>query len=163
MLEISLVTPGALHAIEAVRAALPATVQVGAGTVLSGDDARVAAAHGAGFIVTPVVEAEVAAAVADLGLAFYPGAATPSEIVGAWRAGATAVKVFPAGPLGPEFIRAVREPLPDIPLLAVGGITAATAPAFIDAGAIGVGMGSALAHTDVAALIAQLRSAGRTP
>jgi len=70
-----------------------------------------------------------------------PGCATPTEVLAGWRAGAAAVKVFPASALGPSFIRECRGPFPDIPLLPTGGVTFETAPAFIAAGAIGVGMG----------------------
>lgn len=159
MLEISLVTPGALEAIAAVRSALPAAVEVGAGTVLHASEADDAVARGAGFLVTPIIDAEVAAVAAAREVGYYPGAATPTEIVAAWRTGATAVKLFPAGPLGPDFIRAVREPLPRIPLIAVGGVSPETAPAFIAAGAVAVGMGGALVDADVPALIARLSEA----
>ena len=103
----------------------------------------------------------------------FPGCATPTEILAAWRAGAAAVKVFPASVLGPGFIRELRGPFPDIPLLPTGGVTLDTAPAFIAAGAIGVGMGGWLLGDgdatgireragQVVGAVAAARSAGRS-
>ena len=79
---------------------------------------------------------------AGAGIPMLPGAATPTEVLTAWRAGAAAVKVFPASSLGPSFIRELRGPLPDILLLPTGGISVETAASYIEAGAIGIGMGS---------------------
>lgn len=144
MLEVSLVVPGALSVIRSVRESLPAEVQIGAGTVLTNDDARSALDHGAGFLVAPGFDAGVASVALDAGAGFYPGAATATEILAAWNGGATAVKLFPAGALGPAYLRALRDPLPEIPLLAVGGVTVTDIPAFFAAGSIGVGLGSVL-------------------
>ena len=161
MLEISFTTPGAAEAITRVRAALPAEVLVGAGTVVDRADAVAAVSHGADFLVAPGFDPEVATYALEFGLGYYPGAATATEIVAAWRAGATAVKVFPVGALGLPFFRAIREPLPDIRLLAVGGIGVGDAPSFIEAGAVAVGLGGALvaAETDLRSLIAALAHA----
>jgi 2-dehydro-3-deoxyphosphogluconate aldolase/(4S)-4-hydroxy-2-oxoglutarate aldolase len=158
MLEISLVVPGALEAIRRVRAALPPEVLVGAGTVLDAADASAAIEHGAEFLVSPGFSPAVAQASARAGVGFYPGAATPTEIIAAWDAGATAVKVFPAGAFGPGYLRAIREPLPGIPLLAVGGVAIDSIAGFFAAGAIGVGLGSVL-QSDPAAALAAVRGA----
>lgn len=157
-LEISLVVDGALDAISATSASAGEGVSVGAGTVMTAREARDAVACGADFLVTPALVEEVSTAADTLGVGYYPGAATPAEIVTAWRSGATAVKVFPAGPLGVDYLRAVREPLPQIPLIAVGGVTAETAADFIAAGAVGVGMGGALVASEVRSLLARLRA-----
>jgi 2-dehydro-3-deoxyphosphogluconate aldolase/(4S)-4-hydroxy-2-oxoglutarate aldolase len=132
----------ALAAIEAAaRTASGHGLDVGAGTVLSIAAAQRALDAGATFLVMPHLDAELVAWAAARGVPALPGAATPTEVLGAWRAGAAAVKVFPASVLGPSFVREMRGPLPDIPLLPTGGVTAEDAGAFIAAGAIGVGMG----------------------
>lgn len=115
---------------------------IGAGTVLSIEAAQRAVDAGASFLVAPHLEPAVVAWAATRGLPMLPGAATPTEVLAAWRAGAAAVKVFPASVLGPAFLRELRGPFPDIPLQPTGGISVETAGAFIEAGAIAVGIGS---------------------
>ena len=78
---------------------------------------------------------------AGRGIPAFPGCATPTEVLAAWRAGAAAIKVFPASVLGPAFVRELRGPFPDIPVVPTGGVTVETAPSFIAAGAVAVGMG----------------------
>jgi 2-dehydro-3-deoxyphosphogluconate aldolase/(4S)-4-hydroxy-2-oxoglutarate aldolase len=131
----------ALRGIEAV-AARSSGLEVGAGTVLTIEAAQAAIDAGATFLVMPHIDPELVAWAAARRIPTLPGAATPTEILVAWRAGAAAVKVFPASSLGPAFLREVRGPLPDIPLVPTGGVTADTAGAFIAAGAIAVGLGS---------------------
>jgi 2-dehydro-3-deoxyphosphogluconate aldolase/(4S)-4-hydroxy-2-oxoglutarate aldolase len=141
--EITLNEPvdDALQAIaEVTRGSGPLTI--GAGTVLSTDDAHRALDAGATFLVTPHTDPGLVAWAAERGVPILPGAATPTEVLAAWRAGAVAVKVFPASVLGPSFVRELRGPFPDIPLVPTGGVTAATAGDFIEAGAIAVGLGS---------------------
>ena len=164
----------ALHAIEAVASMAPGLgLAVGAGTVLSIDAARRAIDAGATFIVMPHLDAEIVAWAAMFDVPAFPGCATPTEILAAWRAGAAAVKAFPASSLGPGFVRELRGPFPDIPLLPTGGVTLETAPAFIGAGAIGVGMGGWLIGDgdpagvreragQVVGAVAAARSAGRS-
>jgi 2-dehydro-3-deoxyphosphogluconate aldolase/(4S)-4-hydroxy-2-oxoglutarate aldolase len=132
----------ALRAIEAVAAVgEDLGLEVGAGTVLSLDAARRAIDAGATFLVMPHLDPDIVAWAAMMDIPAFPGGATPTEIFAAWRAGAAGVKVFPASAVGPAFIRELRGPFPDIPLLPTGGVTLDTAPAFIAAGAIAVGMG----------------------
>jgi 2-dehydro-3-deoxyphosphogluconate aldolase/(4S)-4-hydroxy-2-oxoglutarate aldolase len=131
----------ALRGIEAV-ASRSSGLEVGAGTVLTIEAAQAAIDAGATFLVMPHIDPELVAWAAARRIPTLPGAATPTEILVAWRAGAAAVKVFPASSLGPAFLREVRGPLPDIPLVPTGGVTADTAGAFIAAGAIAVGLGS---------------------
>ncbi|HAF70563.1 MAG: 2-dehydro-3-deoxyphosphogluconate aldolase/4-hydroxy-2-oxoglutarate aldolase [Acetothermia bacterium 64_32] len=133
-LEITMTTPGALRAIEEARGELP-EVLMGAGTVLDGPTARQAILAGAQFLVTPTVELDVIEVAHRYGVPVIPGAMTPTEILTAWEAGADMVKVFPAEVLGPSFIKAVHGPLPQIPLVPTGGITADNAGGFIRAGA----------------------------
>jgi 2-dehydro-3-deoxyphosphogluconate aldolase / (4S)-4-hydroxy-2-oxoglutarate aldolase len=115
---------------------------VGAGTVLTLEAARRAVDAGASFLVAPHLDPDVVAWAADHGIPMFPGAATPTEVLGAWRAGAAAVKVFPASSLGAAFIRELRGPLPDIPLVPTGGVSVQNAADYIEAGAVAVGMGS---------------------
>lgn len=132
----------ALRAIEAVAAVgADLDLELGAGTVLSIDAARRAVDAGATFLVMPHLDPDIVAWAAMFDIPAFPGCATPTEVLAAWRAGAAAVKVFPASSVGPAFIRELRGPFPDIPLLPTGGVTLENAPAFMAAGAIGVGMG----------------------
>jgi 2-dehydro-3-deoxyphosphogluconate aldolase / (4S)-4-hydroxy-2-oxoglutarate aldolase len=146
--EITLNDPEAeaLHAIEAVAQAGVAgphgPLAIGSGTVLTIEAAERAVAAGATFLVMPHMDPAIVAWAAQRGIPALPGAATPTEVLAAWRAGAAAVKVFPASSLGPTFIRELRGPLPDIPLVPTGGVSATNAGEFIAAGALAVGLGS---------------------
>ena len=140
-LEITMTTPGALRAIEEARGELP-DVLMGAGTVLDAPTARQAILAGAQFLVTPTVELDVIETAHRYGVPVIPGAMTPTEILTAWEAGADMVKVFPASVLGPGFVKAVHGPLPQIPLVPTGGITADNAGDYIRAGAALVCAGS---------------------
>ena len=115
---------------------------VGAGTVLSVESARRAVDAGAGFIVTPHTDVDIAAWCAVHDVPCLPGALTPSEILAAWQAGASAVKLFPAVSMGPGYLAQIRGPFPEIPLVPTGGVSAETAEAWITSGALAVGMGS---------------------
>lgn len=118
------------------------SLAIGAGTVLSVDAARRAVDAGATFLVAPHLDPEVVAWAAERGIPMLPGAATATEVLAAWRAGAAAVKVFPASAVGPSFLRELRGPFPGIPLQPTGGITVDDAGDYIRVGAIAVGMGS---------------------
>jgi 2-dehydro-3-deoxyphosphogluconate aldolase/(4S)-4-hydroxy-2-oxoglutarate aldolase len=131
----------ALRAIESVARRSPG-LAIGAGTVLSIDAAQRALDAGVSFLVMPHTDPELVAWAATRGVPTLPGAATPSEVLAGWRAGAAAVKVFPASVIGPAFVRECRGPFPDIPLVPSGGVTPATAGDFIAAGAVAVGVGS---------------------
>ncbi|HEY5832696.1 bifunctional 4-hydroxy-2-oxoglutarate aldolase/2-dehydro-3-deoxy-phosphogluconate aldolase [Streptomyces sp.] len=143
-LEVTLTIPGAMDAIRALTARLPAYVSVGAGTVTSVHEAAEAVAAGARFVVSPVVRADVIACAAAAGIPCYAGAWTPTEVLTAWQAGASAVKVFPAASGGPRHLRSLREPLPGIPLVPTGGIGVDDVHGYIAAGAAAVGMGGPL-------------------
>ncbi len=132
----------ALRSIEAAARVAPGLgIEIGAGTVLSIEAAGRALEAGATFLVMPHLDQELVRWAAERGVPALPGCATPTEILAAWRAGAAAMKVFPASSLGPSFLRECRGPFPGLPLLPTGGVTLENAPAFIAAGAIGVGMG----------------------
>ncbi len=119
---------------------------VGAGTVMSTEQLHLAYDAGAKYIIAPDVNVEVIRETKRLGLASFPGAMTPTECVTAYNAGADAVKVFPAGELGPAYIKAIKAPLSHIPMLAVGGVNEKNAAEFIKAGCIGLGVGGTLVN-----------------
>lgn len=142
--EFTFTTPGVLGAIRTYAARKPADVVLGAGTVTSTEDAKRAVDAGATYLVAPTVDLDVIAWAVEHEIPILPGALTPTEIHTAWRAGAHAVKVFPASIGGPDYLKAIRGPLPDIPLVPTGGIDVRNAHAYLDAGAKALGIGSPL-------------------
>lgn len=160
LVEITLTTPDATALIAALAADAPDGVTIGAGTVLGADQVDAAAAAGARFLVSPVTDSDVMTAAAAAEIPFVPGAATPSEIAQGARLGAPVVKVFPAGGPGLPFLKAVVTVMPHVPLMPSGGIAVADVPAWLDAGALAVAVGSELdaAHaaggTDAVAALA---------
>ena len=142
-LEVSLVTTDALGIIAELARLAPSDCLVGAGTVLTIDDVHRSAAAGATFMVTPAVTEAIAES-ARLGLPVCAGALTPTEVVAARHAGATVVKLFPGSFGGPAYLQALRDPLPDVPFVPVGGVDAARAADYFAAGALAVGVGTPL-------------------
>jgi 2-dehydro-3-deoxyphosphogluconate aldolase/(4S)-4-hydroxy-2-oxoglutarate aldolase len=144
LVEVTLTVPDALDAIKTLAAEAPADVLIGAGTVMSGADARQCIDNGAQFIVSPICELDLIRPCRDAGVVSIPAGMTPTEIVQAWRMGAHVVKIFPAGSVGgPAFVRAVRGPLPDIPLWVSGMLSAREARDYLAAGVQLVGLGAA--------------------
>ena len=143
-LEVTMTVPGAVPLIETLAAALPSSAIVGAGTVLDVETARQVIDAGARFVVSPVFRRPIVDACHERGVPAMPGCFTPTEILDAWDAGADLVKVFPATPLGPGFIKDVRGPLPQVRLIPTGGVTRDNAGDWIRAGAVAIGVGSAL-------------------
>ncbi|WP_026875649.1 bifunctional 4-hydroxy-2-oxoglutarate aldolase/2-dehydro-3-deoxy-phosphogluconate aldolase [Jiangella gansuensis] len=143
-LEITLTSPGALEAIRAIRQELPGSVDVGAGTVTDAEQARAVVEAGTGFVVSPSVEPDVVAVAREAGIPAYPGAFTPTEVLAAWRAGASVVKLFPGSAVGPSYIRALNGPFPDIEIMPTGGVSLDNIGDWIRAGAAGVGLGGPL-------------------
>jgi 2-dehydro-3-deoxyphosphogluconate aldolase / (4S)-4-hydroxy-2-oxoglutarate aldolase len=143
-LELTLTTRGALEVVERLATRVPSDVEVGVGTVLTAQEVDRSVDAGATFVVSPSVDREVIAAALRRGVASYPGAFTPTEIVDAWKAGASAVKLFPAGSLGPGYLKAVRGPLPDIAVVPTGGVGIDDIGPWLSAGALAVGMGGPL-------------------
>ena len=141
--EIALTTPDALAAIRDVRAAAPAGCFVGAGTVLTAQDVEHVAEAGGQFMVTPAL-AESIEASAACGIPVLAGALTPTEAYQAMTRGATAVKLFPASIGGPGYLKALRDPFPGIPFIAVGGVGLDEATGYWQAGAVAVGLGGPL-------------------
>lgn len=141
--EIALTTPDALAAIREVRAAAPAGCFVGAGTVLTAQDVEQVAGAGGQFIVTPALAESIEASAAR-GIPVLAGALTPTEAYEAMTRGATAVKLFPASIGGPGYLKALRDPFPGIPFIAVGGVGLDEATGYWQAGAVAVGLGGPL-------------------
>jgi 2-dehydro-3-deoxyphosphogluconate aldolase/(4S)-4-hydroxy-2-oxoglutarate aldolase len=122
---------------------------VGAGTIRTEDQLRAAKAAGALFGVSPTFNRRVVQAAVATDWPFIAGAATPTEVETAWHAGATFVKLFPASSLGPSFVPDLRGPMPEVETIPTGGINTENAQQFLDAGAVAVGIGSALLNADV--------------
>lgn len=131
---------GKISIAQAVKVA-PSDFIIGAGTVLTVAQVQAAYEGGAKFIVSPGTYPKVIAEAKRLGMAVFPGAMTPTEIVTAWDLGADAVKLFPGDDLGYHYIRNIRGPLPHIPLMVTGGVNPQTIPEFFAAGANAVGTG----------------------
>jgi 2-dehydro-3-deoxyphosphogluconate aldolase/(4S)-4-hydroxy-2-oxoglutarate aldolase len=144
LIEVTLNTPGALGIIERWRGLFAGRMRVGAGTVLDASMAQAAIDAGAEFLGCPHVDESAISHGRGRGAEVFPGALTPTEVVRAWQAGATAVKLFPASALGPKYLQELRGPLGEIPLVAVGGIKPEDLSDFLRAGAVGVGLGGSL-------------------
>jgi len=140
-LEITLNRVEAVAQIELIRKAFGRDLELGAGTVLKAEAAEAAINAGAQFIVTPAVLPEVIAVCRRREVPVFPGAMTPTEILYAHWAGAVMVKVFPAGVLGPNYIRALRGPFPNISLMPTGGVSVESVREYFRAGANAVGIG----------------------
>ena len=143
-LEVTMTVPGAIDLIGKLAPTLPKGFLLGAGTILDPETARLAILAGAQFVVGPVFRPEVVAMCHRYDVAAMPGCFTPTEILAAWEAGADVVKVFPATALGPAFFKDVRGPLPQVKLMPTGGVSLDNAGEWIAAGAVAVGVGTAL-------------------
>jgi len=143
-IEITFSVADAVSLIAKLNERLGDKILLGAGTVMNPSDAVAAVNAGARYVVAPNTNIEVVGMAKRLGVPVMPGAYTPTEVVNAWNAGADVVKIFPASVGGPEYIRTLKGPLPDIPLMPTGGVDMDTAAAFLDAGAFALGTGTAL-------------------
>ena len=143
-LEVTMTVPRAIELIGEIAATLPSSFWLGAGTVVDADTATRVIDAGARFIVSPVFRPEVIEAAHKRDVPAIPGCMTPTEILAAWDAGADVVKVFPATALGPGFLKDVRGPMPHVKLMPTGGVTLDNAGEWIRAGAVAVGVGTAL-------------------
>ena len=142
-LEITLNTPDALHLITKINTKYT-QLQIGAGTVLSVEEAKKAIDAGAKYIVAPNFNEEVSIFCAQNKIAYFPGALTPTEIKKAWDAGATMVKVFPASQMGPDYFKVIKGPFDQIKLMAVGGVNPANTKDYLGAGANAVALGGSI-------------------
>ncbi|GCE45890.1 2-dehydro-3-deoxyphosphogluconate aldolase/(4S)-4-hydroxy-2-oxoglutarate aldolase [Thermosporothrix hazakensis] len=164
ILEFTLTGKGAIEAIQTVREHQGEQVCVGVGTVLTAKDAREAIKAGAQFVVTPVVRPDVIAACKEANVPILCGALTPTEMLTAHELGADMIKLFPARQGGPQYLRDILAPLPFLRVVPTGGIGVENARAFLDAGAVAVGIGGklispqAVASGDWAQITAQARA-----
>jgi len=149
-LEVTMTVPRAVEMIRELAPTLPDGFLLGAGTVIDAATARAVIDAGASFVVSPVFRPDVVAACHQRGVPAMPGCFSPTEILAAHECGADIIKVFPATALGPQFIKDVRAPLPQVKLMPTGGVTLDNAGDWIRAGAVAVGLGSAL--VDAAAI-----------
>jgi len=146
-LEITMTVPGAVEVMKEAVKRYGERLLIGAGTVLDADQARACISAGARFVVAPIVDEGTVAECRAADIVVVPGALTPTEVVRAWRAGADLVKVFPCSAVGgAAYIKALRAPLPQIPLVPTGGVTLETVAGFFAAGAAAVGVGSDLCN-----------------
>ncbi|HET7559504.1 MAG TPA: bifunctional 4-hydroxy-2-oxoglutarate aldolase/2-dehydro-3-deoxy-phosphogluconate aldolase [Limnochordia bacterium] len=144
VLEVTVDAPRAMAMIERVQAELGGEALIGAGTVLDAETARAAILAGAEFIFTPTVDAATIRMAKRYGKAIICGAFTPTEILNAYASGADAIKVFPANAGGPDYIKQIKAPLAQVPLIPTGGVDLGNIGDFIKAGAVAAGIGSAL-------------------
>ena len=145
--EVTFDAPSGADDLRAAREHLAGRVDglvVGAGTVTTPDRLASAVEAGADFGVSPLLDRELTARAVAAGLPFVPAGMTPTEVAAAWDAGATFVKLFPASAVGPAFVRELGGPLPHVELIPTGGIDAESEAAYLDAGAVAVGIGSAI-------------------
>jgi 2-dehydro-3-deoxyphosphogluconate aldolase/(4S)-4-hydroxy-2-oxoglutarate aldolase len=146
-LEVTMTVPNAVALIRELAPTMPEGFILGAGTVNDAATVNAVVDAGARYVVSPVFRREVIRACHDRGVAVAPGCFTPTEILDAHDAGADIIKVFPATALGPQYIKDVRAPLPQVKLMPTGGVTLDNAGDWIRAGAVAVGVGSALLDT----------------
>lgn len=144
IIEVTLTTPDAVPLIERLHTQLGQDALVGAGTVVTLEQAEACIDAGADFLVSPTTSLDVVATARIAGVPAYPGAFTPTEILTAQRSGVAAVKLFPAATVGPGYLRQVRAPLPDIAIMPTGGIALTEVEAWLRAGAAAVGLGTSL-------------------
>lgn len=142
--ELTFTTPGVLEHVAAAANGVRPDVLLGVGTVLTGDQARAAIDAGARFLVTPGLRPAVAEVAVAAGVPVFLGAFTPTEVAMALDLGAAAVKIFPAGRLGPKYLTDLLGPYPGVQLLPSGGVSAANAAEFLAAGALAVCAGTSV-------------------
>lgn len=143
-LEVTLTTPGAVAVLAELTRDLDESVIVGAGTVLSAEQAEQCVSAGARFLVSPAASPEVMDVARAADLVPLPGTFTPTEVLAARREGARAVKLFPASVVGPGFVRALHGPFPDLAVVPTGGVGIGDIGAWVAAGAAAVGLGGSL-------------------
>ena len=149
IVEITMTVPGAVEVIRQLRKSSLAEVLIGAGTVLDVEMARVCVDAGAQFLVSPGLNLETVEFAVSQGVLMMAGALTPTEVITAWKAGSDFVKVFPCGNVGgAKYIKALKGPLPQVPLVPTGGVNLDTAAEFIEAGAAALGVGGELLQAE---------------
>src|SRR6266404_6092407 len=149
IVEITMTVPGAVDVIRELTKGRPSDLLVGAGTVLNAEAARRCIDAGAQFLVSPGLNLQTVELAVREGKLMMAGALTPTEVITAWEAGSDFVKVFPCGQVGgAKYIKALKGPLPQIPLVPTGGVNLNTAAEFIEAGAAALGIGGELVQAE---------------
>ncbi len=149
--EISLTTPGALQAIEHIRTCITGDCVIGAGTVLDAETARQAILAGAQFTVSPVVNEDMITLCNRYAIPTICGAYTPTEALRVHECGGDFVKLFPANQLGPEYVKALLVPMPQLAIIPTGGVTVDNCAAYIKAGSVAVAVGTSIVNPDLLA------------
>lgn len=145
IVEITMTVPGAVDVIRELAKSNTSNILIGAGTVLDAETAKRCLDAGAMFLVSPGLNLETVAFAVKTGVLIMAGALTPTEVITAWQAGSELVKVFPCGQVGgARYIKSLKAPLPQIPLIPTGGVNLSTAAEFIEAGAAALGVGGEL-------------------
>jgi 2-dehydro-3-deoxyphosphogluconate aldolase/(4S)-4-hydroxy-2-oxoglutarate aldolase len=145
IVELTMTVPGAIELIAELRRSLDAEILVGAGTVLDAQTAQQCIAAGADFIVSPGFDLATVQTARQMEKLIMAGALTPTEVIAAWKAGSDFVKIFPCGAVGgPKYIKSLKGPLPQVPMVPTGGVTLETAADFIRAGSEALGIGGEL-------------------
>ncbi|MEV8135216.1 MULTISPECIES: bifunctional 4-hydroxy-2-oxoglutarate aldolase/2-dehydro-3-deoxy-phosphogluconate aldolase [Microbacterium] len=144
VIELTLSTDGVFEELPALLSAFDGEAEIGVGTVTTPEEAGRALDIGARFLVTPTFEPSVIDVALARQVPVLPGGLTPTELHAGWRAGATAVKVFPASVVGPKYVSDLRGPFPDIEIVPSGGLDADDAVRWIEAGALAVSIGGPL-------------------
>jgi 2-dehydro-3-deoxyphosphogluconate aldolase / (4S)-4-hydroxy-2-oxoglutarate aldolase len=158
VIELTMTVPGAIDVIRELRRAMPDDVLIGAGTVLDAKTAAKCVAAGAEFIVSPGFNRATVRYAKREGVLVMAGALTPNEVITVWNSGSDYVKIFPCGNVGgPSYIRALKAALPQIPMVPTGGVNAATAAHFLEAGAAALGIGGELVSGDPDAITQKAR------
>jgi 2-dehydro-3-deoxyphosphogluconate aldolase/(4S)-4-hydroxy-2-oxoglutarate aldolase len=149
IIELTMTVPGAIGVIRELRRSMDGSVLIGAGTVLDAKTAGRCLDAGAEFLVSPGFDRATVRFARREGVPIMAGALTPTEVIAAWKAGADFVKIFPCGNVGgPGYIRALKAALPQIPMVPTGGVNAATAAQYLQAGACALGIGGELVSSD---------------
>ena len=144
VVEVTMTTPDAIGIIRNLSTERGDDILIGAGTVTDADSLERAVEAGSRFVVTPICDVDLVEKGVDSGVCVIGGALTPTEVLATWKAGATAVKIFPASLLGPMYLRMLHEPFPDIPLVPTGGINLENIAQYLEAGAAFAGAGGDL-------------------
>jgi 2-dehydro-3-deoxyphosphogluconate aldolase/(4S)-4-hydroxy-2-oxoglutarate aldolase len=143
-MELTLSTPNTFEHLPAIVARGGADVEIGVGTITTAVEARRAIDAGASYLVTPILNVAVIEVAVAAGVPVFPGGLTPTELFTAWQAGATAVKIFPAETVGPQYGSHLRGPFPELQFVPSGGIALEHIPLWLNAGAVAVSLGGPL-------------------
>jgi len=143
-MELTLSTPNTFEHLPAIVARGAADVEIGVGTITTAVEARRAIDAGASYLVTPILNVAVIEVAVAAGVPVFPGGLTPTELFTAWQAGATAVKIFPAETVGPQYGSHLRGPFPELQFVPSGGIALEHIPLWLNAGAVAVSLGGPL-------------------